>query len=137
MGQRHHRWVGYVKSLPGVQWSDYGDSGALVYALRDSVKIPLGFHVGNPDRMTSSRWYLVVALMTLLLLRRSVWDVSKPGVSPARRNAPSSFASPTDELAGALSRLEMDNYGHLLAAMQQNLSLRFDEWEERSGMWLG
>jgi len=43
-----HRWVGMVQWFDGMPFGVAGDSGALVYAMENSVKIPLGLHIGSP-----------------------------------------------------------------------------------------
>jgi len=49
-----HRWVGMVKWFDGMPFGVAGDSGALVYAMENSVKIPLGLHIGSPQRHARS-----------------------------------------------------------------------------------
>jgi hypothetical protein len=48
LGPWRHRWLGFVKTLPGITWSQHGDSRALVYVYKGHVKVPLGFHIGKP-----------------------------------------------------------------------------------------
>jgi hypothetical protein len=55
-GQRHfgltgpsrQMWVGYVEPLAGIEFSESGDSGTLVCAIHNGVKVPLGLHIGKP-----------------------------------------------------------------------------------------
>ena len=42
-----HRWVGMVQWFDGMPFGVAGDSGALD-AIENSVKIPLGLHIGSP-----------------------------------------------------------------------------------------
>ncbi|KAI4703489.1 hypothetical protein J4E89_010065 [Alternaria sp. Ai002NY15] len=43
-----HRWVGMVQWFDGMPFGVAGDSGALVHAVDNSVKIPLRLHIGSP-----------------------------------------------------------------------------------------
>jgi hypothetical protein len=65
-GPRQHRWIGYVRPIAGLGWSTNGDSGALVYALKNSVEIPLGIHIRKPS-IYGGRYGAFVSLEAYLL----------------------------------------------------------------------
>jgi hypothetical protein len=44
--------VGYVEPQPGQAFNNLGDSGSLVYAINNVVKVPLGLHIGKPATYT-------------------------------------------------------------------------------------
>jgi hypothetical protein len=39
VGPNRHVWVGYIEPLPGRAFSDLGDSGSLVYAINNGVRV--------------------------------------------------------------------------------------------------
>jgi hypothetical protein len=83
-GPPQHRWIGYVKPIAGLGWSTNGDSGALVYALKDSVKIPLGIHIGKPLYTEASTGLLSALKRTCLLQRKRTWRCASEPESRSR-----------------------------------------------------
>jgi hypothetical protein len=64
---RHaHRWVGVVEWVhPTIPFSAPGDSGSLVYAMKNTAVVPLGIHIGRPNGRPGCSLFL--ALESFLL----------------------------------------------------------------------
>jgi hypothetical protein len=50
--------MGRVKKFKELEFSDHGDSGALVYAMDDNCMIPLGLHLGRAKSLKDQSIFL-------------------------------------------------------------------------------
>jgi hypothetical protein len=64
--QDNHRWVGLVDWLsPENEFATKGDSGAMVFAIHGTFRVPLGVHLGKSNKWLNS--FVFVSLEAFVL----------------------------------------------------------------------